>query len=776
MDSSRFPKPGEHIPLQPSSSGAAYMHTPQQPIQPQSSTSLPPAIRPQSVLSSGVTSSGTNAFTIAHRNHNPYSNAFPPLRQIQPHHPYQQPVKLLQSCDSCRRRKIRCSGEKPTCSSCIRYQEHCHYSPLATPRRRGGKRARNGNDRLVQPAGHEGSGSSSRGDSEPPHPGAGQPAGASNGGMEQWQSEAQAMRNDIRQLASKLDMLVSKLDMLGGQMARQDRSSEPSRSDGAGDRAERFGAEIGMLSDIMGGVGAEPHAEAGQPAGTVEQLESEEMQEHLIETFYENADVHTIASIPRYVFRRLYRENRVPRAMINVMKADACNYTSNKVVMSAGRAWARGFFIERAYGGLFECLAYDSAEHCVALLLFAMVLCTAGLHRTWIMTSLSTQMAIRLRFSTLDSPLSAPAFSGDSQLGLEWKRRVFWQLCTFDVLTSTLSDLPPTLHLDDVRCNSPHAQTGHIAALGPSVVLCDDAQTTEAQIELLRIMSDVGAAQSRLDPEATLFPASFAALRNRIEDWQQQHMPDKDVFTNGSPAQVAQTFAARPGLVFLGLLCQYTWILLCMIKDEWLPINRTLTPEETTTLAWARKAADTAAQTVHRLVPLVRGMRLSAVCPFVSCVVYQACVCSLHACHWRCGPHRMLAAVNAVQDGLSFLDFVAPRWGFAAVLTTSLRSLVVERGFGPENAAVDEEAGDSQFHSAAVSGELPSEEQLRPFVRESQWERVLRSGEIPAELCDNDAYSSGPSPQLGENAPMGDDPGLWPFLQRTRSQAKSSKH
>ncbi|KAJ2843086.1 hypothetical protein J3B02_005380, partial [Coemansia erecta] len=52
------------------------------------------------------------------------------------------PVKLLQSCDSCRRRKIRCSGEKPTCSACIRYQELCHYSPLATPRRRVGKRAR----------------------------------------------------------------------------------------------------------------------------------------------------------------------------------------------------------------------------------------------------------------------------------------------------------------------------------------------------------------------------------------------------------------------------------------------------------------------------------------------------------------------------------------------------------------------------------------------------------------------------------------------------------
>ncbi|KAJ2844887.1 hypothetical protein IWW36_005009 [Coemansia brasiliensis] len=214
-----------------------------------------------------------------------------------------------------------------------------------------------------------------------------------------------------------------------------------------------------------------------------------------------------------------------------------------------------------------------------------------------------------------------------------------------------------------------------------------------------------------------------------------------------------------------------------MIKDEWLPVSRTLTPEESALLAWARQAADAAAQTVHRLVPLVRGMRLSAVCPFVSCVVYQACVCSLHACRWRRGPRRMLAAVNAVQDGLGFLDFVAPRWGFAAVLTTSLRSLVVERGFGPDGAADDEDASGLRPFPEAGSDELPSEEQLRPFVQESQWERVLRTGDVPADLCASETHSSGQSPQLGENAPMGDDPGLWPFLQRTRSQAKPpAKH
>ncbi|KAJ2304690.1 hypothetical protein IWW55_002309 [Coemansia sp. RSA 2706] len=779
-----------------------------------------------------------------YRLHSTSDNLYPstllPSRQIQAHHhPYadQHPVKLLQSCDSCRRRKIRCSGEKPTCSSCVRYQEGCHYSPLATPRRRAGRRARATAAALAADAensNNNSSGASSQG--EPLRLAAEAPAissasttvnqaGAaanqasaasidSGGSQEAPGDAASEMRRDMHVLASKFDMLNNKLDALIGLLSSR-RSGDSDRSetnaesvsdiDDEGrdfasmvDKTGRFGLDptnIGTIADIMSSIdrargqasqGEQPLHQQGvqqphqqQRPGTtaetnsalqtetnsaqqaeglaavpqaelVRQLETASMQEHLIETFYLNADVNTIAFIPRHIFVRLRREQRVPEPMLQVIMADACNYSEHAAVRAVGRAWARGHFIERAYRGLFVCLEYDSAEHCVTLLLFAMVISKAGLHRAWIMHSLSTQMAVRLRFNTLDSPLSAPAFAADSELAREWKRRVFWQLCTFDVLTATLSDLPPSLAVSDVRCRAPRAlaagaedgeETRAVRMLGPAVVFCDDQETLQLQIDLLAIMCDVSALQATLAPDDRgLFPAEFSALYARIERWQQQ-MPHYAVIQHGALDQIARTLGGRAGLVFLALLCQYARILLCLIKDTWLPQRRALTDDERCTLAWTRDVAYAAAQSVHRLVPLVRGMRLSAVCPFISCVVFQACIVSLQACAWSCRPRRILRAVNQVQRGLEFLDHVAPRWGFAAVLTTSLRSLIVERGFGPR----DDDGNNDSAEGAEDPGEQPGDEDetdpgelhvspdlLRPLVEESAWERVLRTGEMPA--------------------------------------------
>ncbi|KAJ2476775.1 hypothetical protein IWW56_004730, partial [Coemansia sp. RSA 2131] len=482
-----------------------------------------------------------------------YPSTLLPSRQIQAHHhPYQidpqHPVRLLQSCDSCRRRKIRCSGEKPTCSSCIRYQEHCHYSPLATPRRRAGKRARtslgNGtsgpsmlrNESAGRESSNEpllmSSAASAHGDqtitgAEQSDRYAGNQETPSSG-VERWHSEADEMRQDIHTLASKFDVLNNKLDTLiglvgsrrrdfgrsetnesssdyedGESLARADTAPDGARSivSESGeflnlvDKTSRFGIDatnIGILADIMSSIdkargqpqqtssagvrvsgttnagtstprpdsaatGLGPSDEMALPRrpDLIQQLLTSEMQEHLIDTFYLNTDVNTIAFIPRYIFDRLQHEKRAPVPMINVIMADACNYSNHEAVLAMGRHWARGYFIERAYRGLFACLEYDSTEHCVALLLFAMVISKAGLHRAWIMHSLSTQMAIRLRFNTLDSPLSSLAFKNDTMLTLEWKRRIFWQLYTFDILTSTLSDLPPCLSIHGVRCKAP---------------------------------------------------------------------------------------------------------------------------------------------------------------------------------------------------------------------------------------------------------------------------------------------------------------------------------
>ncbi|KAJ2703450.1 hypothetical protein FB645_003890 [Coemansia sp. IMI 203386] len=47
----------------------------------------------------------------------------------------QQPVRLMLSCDNCRRKKIRCNGDKPECSNCAKSKAACHYSPVG-PRKK----------------------------------------------------------------------------------------------------------------------------------------------------------------------------------------------------------------------------------------------------------------------------------------------------------------------------------------------------------------------------------------------------------------------------------------------------------------------------------------------------------------------------------------------------------------------------------------------------------------------------------------------------------------
>ncbi|KAJ1915853.1 hypothetical protein IWQ60_008299 [Tieghemiomyces parasiticus] len=43
--------------------------------------------------------------------------------------------KLMRACDACRKKKIKCAGEKPECSTCRRNQISCHYSPWVRGKR-----------------------------------------------------------------------------------------------------------------------------------------------------------------------------------------------------------------------------------------------------------------------------------------------------------------------------------------------------------------------------------------------------------------------------------------------------------------------------------------------------------------------------------------------------------------------------------------------------------------------------------------------------------------
>ncbi|KAJ2716730.1 hypothetical protein H4R19_000470 [Coemansia spiralis] len=761
-----------------------------------------------------------------------YPSTLHPARHIRTHHHshhqplHPHPVKLLQSCDSCRRRKIRCSGERPCCSSCIRYQEGCHYSPLATPRRRTGKRGRASADDGHADDGHPGDGhpaddysaSSHQGDDRPPPPAtapadyagrADVPAAADRGaaaaasGPESWQSEAGAMRRDMVALGHKFDDLSDKLDALIGAIGKRRRlntsedlsdveSSDESTSQshvsarhvsrvgaefpGRIDRTSRFGIDmtnVGVISTLMSDFdqartasreqkheghdsdqpraasdrrSATPAAERqSQRTAALQRLESKEMRSHLVDTFYRGADGHLIALIPRHIFDQLQRDKRVPGVLISVIMADACGYSDHEAVHAVGHRDARDYFIERAYGSLFACLEYDSVEHCVSLALFATVSSHAGLHRCWIMQSLGMQMCLRMRFNTLDSPLNAAAFSGDTAIAREWKRRVFWQLYSADILSSTLGDLPPCLMMRSVRCRPPHALLAadgdDLAVLGPAFVLCSDQPTIELQIDLLDIMCDIATLQSSLVPEDGPFPEGFYEVHERLTQWQQR-LPQSQPLVAGTLEQASEGVRERPGLASLGFLFHYTRILLYLIKDTWLPTQRALSDKEQSTLEWARGLAQESAQMVHRLVPVVRGMEPASFSSFVPCVILQACVATIHACNWDNDPRRTMAAINNIQTGLEFLEHVAPRWGFAGMLMASLRTLIVDSGIGSHHlrGGTSSSGGDRDGSkeitpasgqtagsaSTAVPTAPADDVAMQVSAEELRWERILR--------------------------------------------------
>ncbi|WVO16679.1 hypothetical protein L204_104359 [Cryptococcus depauperatus] len=68
----------------------------------------------------------------------PFENAEPrepnqPVSQEQPSE--LTPLKRGQACKFCRKRKLRCSGERPKCTSCIKYKQICEYLPSAKSNR-----------------------------------------------------------------------------------------------------------------------------------------------------------------------------------------------------------------------------------------------------------------------------------------------------------------------------------------------------------------------------------------------------------------------------------------------------------------------------------------------------------------------------------------------------------------------------------------------------------------------------------------------------------------
>ncbi|WWC86753.1 uncharacterized protein L201_001631 [Kwoniella dendrophila CBS 6074] len=77
----------------------------------------------------GLMSQGSQQ-SLSHRQGSSYSgpSGIPSLENIAPSG---TSLRRGMACKFCRRRKLRCSGERPACSSCVKYKQECEYQPPA---------------------------------------------------------------------------------------------------------------------------------------------------------------------------------------------------------------------------------------------------------------------------------------------------------------------------------------------------------------------------------------------------------------------------------------------------------------------------------------------------------------------------------------------------------------------------------------------------------------------------------------------------------------------
>jgi len=50
-------------------------------------------------------------------------------------YPAEAPDIIVRACDMCRKKKIRCEPAANRCLQCIKYQTHCHFTPISMKRK-----------------------------------------------------------------------------------------------------------------------------------------------------------------------------------------------------------------------------------------------------------------------------------------------------------------------------------------------------------------------------------------------------------------------------------------------------------------------------------------------------------------------------------------------------------------------------------------------------------------------------------------------------------------
>ncbi|KAJ2499994.1 hypothetical protein GGH96_003105 [Coemansia sp. RSA 1972] len=386
-------------------------------------------------------------------------------------------VRLMLSCDNCRKKKIRCDGTKPSCSSCTRSTTRCEYSPVG-PRK---KPRRSVADTKMRQASIE----SEDGVASVSHMMHRESQLLDSGHAP---APMQSPVMEMLRLQTQISTLVDQLRTLTIRVAegnvdcmdRVDRLPEPT------DHKDHANTNTDVSRDLVS---------------------------HLISVYFEYGHAMETGMHPTELYRDRLLRAQVSEPFLLSTLAVASRFSDDPRVHREPRYLAGYDFFERVTKGrMMDVLERDSVENMLTLnnlAVFAVGLPVAN--RGWYFSGLAMRMATQMSLQKADAPGRMPAASMMSGPGLESARRAFWTTLLLEALASFASGEPPPITIQDIHVAEPFDSPESLAPHEPNVCAYI--------VQLAKLLIRVARLNGNRHPESAQFSPQYASLHAEMVAW-----------------------------------------------------------------------------------------------------------------------------------------------------------------------------------------------------------------------------------------------------------------
>lgn len=599
--------------------------------------------------------------------------------------------RLPLACIACRRKKIRCSGEKPACKHCLRSRIPCVYKVTtrkAAPRTDYmamlDKRLKRMEDRVIKIIPKEDQGvvaSTGRSNVKPPLP---PPPPKATGSKKR-----------------------------GAEQAFEELDEWSSTKPGASDAKQQ--TQLETEKEPLKTIDADEHSLLREGA---DQLPDKAIQEHLAEVFFDFVYGQSYHLLHKPSFMRKLSQGQVPPVLMLAVCAMSARYSNHPAVRTEpaflrGEQWAkpaRDISLRR----------YDQPN--ITILIVYLILgvhefgtCQGG--RSWMFGGMAQRMAYALQLHQ-DLDHDPKRSNGDEKSELtftdrEIRRRTMWSCFLLDRFSSSGTDRPTFVGPEHIRAQLPIKEklfnmeitgpTEDLQGNVPNPVDPETGQVADARenmgvaaytIRLVAIWGEVidylnlGGKQrdqcSMWDEKST-----YQRLQKSSTEWKET-LP---AWLSYTPENLASHASEKTANQFLFMHIVYNQVILFMNRFALpFPGSRQVYPRDMPQqfLSSSAEAAQEAANNISALVH--EGMDHIVVAPFAGYAAFFSSTVHIHGAFSQ-NPTLEASSKQNLAWNVKYLSKMKKHWGMFHFVTENLRDLYRKHADAAKSGATSKAPG-----------------------------------------------------------------------------------